>query len=225
MITAIGLGLKIMDGVNEFHVLQNVNLSIEKGEYVCINGAMASGKSTLLKLFGVLISPSEGELYVLDQDITHFSEKQMLDFRKGKISYLYSDSMLLDNLTIEENIELPLIYLNCSKRERKERVLEQLEIFNLSHKSGIYPKYLTQSQKQIVALARCMVINPKLLLADEPTGRLTANQSLEFLSHFEHIHSKGVTIVLATQSADIAKDSERVLKMHEGHVGAMSSII
>jgi putative ABC transport system ATP-binding protein len=225
MIRAVNIEKRILDGITETSILTNVNFSIDKGEYVCLYGPMGSGKSTIIKILGLLMSPSSGELFLFDKVVSGFSDQQQLDFRKGLIGYLFRDSLLIDNITVAENIAMPLMYLKNRKSDINRKVNHQLNLFGLSHKSGDYPTSLTQYQKQLVSLARALVIEPQLLLVDEPSARLSSTQGNDFIDLLNQVHKDDLTIVLATQSSLISCCANRVLNVFDGHVGSEQSTI
>ena len=184
----------------ETTALNKVDITIEQGEFVAVMGPSGCGKSTLLNILGLLDTPSGGEFYFLGENVAGFSEKQRAKLRKQNIGFVFQNFNLIDQLTVFENVELPLIYLRMSARERKERVEEALEKMQISHRKKHYPNQLSGGQQQRVAVARAVVARPQFILADEPTGNLDSTHGDEVMSLLEDLNNNGTTIIMVTHS-------------------------
>lgn len=184
----------------ETWALNDVNLSVKPGEFIAIMGPSGCGKSTLLNILGLLDTPTRGSYLLNGVEVSHMKENERVDVRKGVIGFVFQSFNLIDELTVEENIELPLIYLGLDKRERRERVHKVMERMGISHRSGHYPNQLSGGQQQRAAIARAVVANPKLILADEPTGNLDSKNGKEVMTLLSELHKEGTTIVMVTHS-------------------------
>ncbi|HBH50108.1 MAG TPA: phosphonate ABC transporter ATP-binding protein [Bacteroidales bacterium] len=202
----------------ETRALVKVNLAIEQGEFVAIMGPSGSGKTTLLNILGLLDSPSKGKYWFNEQDVSAFTDFQRTNFRKGQIGFIFQNFNLIEELTIYENIELPLIYLRKSFSERKKLVTEAMEKLKISHRKDNFPRQLSGGQQQRVAIARAIVSKPKLILADEPTGNLDSKHGAEVLELLTELNMKGTTIVMVTHSANDADKAHRIIQLFDGHV-------
>jgi putative ABC transport system ATP-binding protein len=202
----------------ETQALINVNFQVAKGEYVAVLGPAGSGKSTLLKLAGLMLVPTLGSLTFNDKEVVNLSEPQRLALRRGNIGFLQADAMLIDSLTVAENIELPLKYLSYSRQERLRMVKEKLMEIKLVHRTDAYPYQLTGLQKQLVSLARALVVRPLLIVADEPTGQLNSGDTEELLYQMDNAYSQGISLLHATQSPTLAARAARTIKLFDGHV-------
>jgi putative ABC transport system ATP-binding protein len=181
-------------------------------------GPSGCGKSTLLNLLGLLDNPSEGEYYFLDQEVSKFSERQRANMRKGNIGFVFQSFNLIDELTVFENVELPLLYLGVSSADRKRRVNEVLELMNIMHRKNHFPQQLSGGQQQRVAVARAVVARPKLILADEPTGNLDSAHGDEVMKMMTQLHEDGTTIVMVTHSPAYAEYGQRLIHLFDGHI-------
>jgi len=205
-------------GGEEVRALDGMDLEIEKGEFVSILGPSGSGKSTLMNIVGCLDTADEGE-YILDgQSIDNYSEDELTRIRNRKIGFIFQNFNLLSRLSAEENIELPLIYQGMRAAERKQRVDEVLERVDLTSRRYHSPMELSGGQQQRVAVARALVTNPTILLADEPTGNLDQKTGREIISLFHELHEAGNTIVLITHDTDIARQAMRSVHILDGRV-------
>jgi ABC-type lipoprotein export system ATPase subunit len=199
-------------------VLRRVNLEIKEGEFVTIMGPSGAGKSTLLSIIGMLDGAWTGEFHFLDQPIHKLSPKQRIEINKKYIGFVFQSYHLLDNLTVYENLELPLSYRNLKGSERSSIVCDMLDRFNIVGKKDLYPNQLSGGQQQLVAVARALVANPKLILADEPTGNLHTSQGREIMELFKRLNDEGTTIIQVTHSEANAAYGNRVVNLLDGWV-------
>lgn len=202
----------------ESTALNNVNIDIQAGEFVSIMGPSGCGKSTLLNVLGLLDNPTEGEFFFLDTEISKHSERERANIRKENIGFVFQSFNLIDELTVFENIELPLLYLGRSTSERKERVDEVLEQMKISHRKNHFPQQLSGGQQQRVAVARAVVSKPKLILADEPTGNLDSTNGDEVMKMLTDLHEAGTTLVMVTHSPAYAEHAQRIIHLFDGNV-------
>lgn len=200
----------------ETTAIQGVNLEINRGEFVSIMGPSGSGKSSMLNILGLLASPTSGRYYFLDEEVSLYPEKKLAQIRKANIGYIFQEFNLIDELTVFENVELSLLYQGRAKNERKRLVQEILIEVGLSHREKHYPKQLSGGQQQRVAIARALVSNPKLILADEPTGNLDSAMGKEVMEMLKSLNSKGTTLVMVTHSLSHSKYANRVLHLLDG---------
>ena len=202
----------------ETTALNNVNLEIEAGEFCAIMGPSGCGKSTLLNIMGLLDNPSEGEYHFMGEEISDKSERDRAQLRKGNIGFVFQSFNLIDELTVFENVELPLLYLGVSTSERKEKVETALDRMNMMHRRNHFPQQLSGGQQQRVAIARATVADAKLILADEPTGNLDSDHGDEVMKLLAELNEKGTTIVMVTHSPHDADYARRVIHLFDGHV-------
>ena len=196
--------------------LNKLSMEVNTGEFVAIMGPSGCGKSTLLNILGMLDDPDEGSYVFNGIEIAHFNERKRADLRKHNIGFVFQSFNLIDELTVFENVELPLIYTGVSSADRVKRVEEVLDKMQIMHRRNHYPQQLSGGQQQRVAIARAVVNKPKLILADEPTGNLDTKTSIEIMGLLEEIHSKGNTIILVTHEEDIAQHAHRIVRMRDG---------
>jgi len=202
----------------ETTALNNVNLEIKEGEYVAIMGPSGCGKSTLLNLLGMIDKPTSGEYYFLGEEVGRYSERQRASLRKANIGFVFQSFNLIDELTVYENVELPLLYLKYSSSERKKRVNEVLEQMEIMARRNHFPQQLSGGQQQRVAVARAVVAQPKLILADEPTGNLDSAHGEEVMRIIGELNEAGTTIVMVTHSPAYAEYGHRIIHLFDGHV-------
>ena len=202
----------------ETSALNQVNLHVEKGEFVAIMGPSGCGKSTLLNIVGLLDNPSGGNYYFDGQEVGHLKERNRTQLRKGNIGFVFQSFNLIDELNVYENVELPLIYLKYKAKERKEMVEKVLERMKISHRRKHFPQQLSGGQQQRVAIARAVVANPKLILADEPTGNLDSKNGLEVMNLLTELNKEGTTIVMVTHSLHDSEFAHRVVNLFDGAV-------
>ena len=198
--------------------LNNVSFTVEDGEFVAIMGPSGCGKSTLLNILGLLDNPTSGKYFLGNHEVANLKEKERTDVRKGEIGFVFQSFNLIDELNVEENIELPLTYLNIPKAERKERVLEILRKVKLSHRAKHYPHQLSGGQQQRVAIARAVVGKPSIILADEPTGNLDSKNGMEVMQLLSELNEEGTTIVMVTHSKHDATYASRIINLFDGQV-------
>lgn len=198
--------------------LNEVSLEIKKGEFVAIMGPSGCGKSTLLNILGTLDSSTSGKYFFDGKEIDKMSESQLTSFRKGNIGFVFQNFNLIDELTVYENVELPLVYLNGKKSERKKKVMEVLERMNIAHRAGHFPQQLSGGQQQRVAIARAVVTDCPLILADEPTGNLDSTNGLEVMELLSELNRQGTTVVIVTHSQRDAKYAHRVIHLLDGRI-------
>lgn len=202
----------------ETTALDNVNLEIKAGEYVAIMGPSGCGKSTLLNILGMLDKPSDGQYFFLDEEVSKHSERQRAHLRKDNIGFVFQSFNLIDELTVFENVELPLLYLGYSSAERKERVSEVLEQMEIMPRKNHFPQQLSGGQQQRVAVGRAVISKPKLILADEPTGNLDSAHGEEVMKLMGELHESGTTIIMVTHSPAYAEYSHRIIHLFDGHI-------
>ena len=198
--------------------LDGVDIDVEKGEFVSIVGTSGSGKSTLLHMLGGLDLPTSGKVLVEGKDISKLNEEQLTIFRRRKIGFVFQSFNLIDELNVFENIELPLTYLGIPAEERKRKVTEIMKRMNISHRAKHYPQQLSGGQQQRVAIARAVVSDPKIILADEPTGNLDSKNGQEVMELLTELNREGTTIVMVTHSQRDAGFAGRVINLFDGQI-------
>ena len=198
--------------------LNGVNIEVEDGEFIAIMGPSGCGKSTLLNILGLLDSPTEGKYWLNNEEVGHLKERERTAYRKGRIGFVFQNFNLIDELTVEENVDLLLKYLGVGKAERKERVLEILRKVKLSHRAKHYPHQLSGGQQQRVAIARAVVGKPSIILADEPTGNLDSKNGMEVMQLLSELNEEGTTIVMVTHSKHDATYASRIINLFDGQV-------
>ena len=202
----------------ETWALRGVNIHIKEGEFVAIMGPSGCGKSTLLNIIGLLDNASGGEYILNGLDVTMFSESKMTELRKGLLGFVFQSFNLIDELTVFENIELPLLYMGISSAERKKKVNAAMERMGITHREKHFPQQLSGGQQQRVAIARAVVANPKLILADEPTGNLDSKNGEEVMNLLSELNTQGTTIVMVTHNPYDAEFAARTIKLFDGQV-------
>jgi len=204
-------------------ILKDINLKVEEGEFISIMGPSGSGKSTLLNIIGILDLPSEGSYNFYGQSVYDLKEKQRSDLYKRNIGFIFQAYHLIDELTVYENIETPLLYQNVKSSERKAMVADILDRFNIVGKKDLFPSQLSGGQQQLVGIARALIAKPKLLLADEPTGNLNSKQGEEIMNLFEQINQEEkVTIIQVTHSEKNAEYGHRIIHLLDGRIESVS---
>ncbi len=202
----------------ETTALNNIDVKINPGEFVSIMGPSGCGKSTLLNILGLIDNPSSGEYFFLDHEVSGYSERQRSQLRKNNIGFIFQSFNLIDELTVFENVELPLIYTKVGSKERAQRVEEVLEKMNMMHRKNHFPQQLSGGQQQRVAVARAIVNNPKLILADEPTGNLDSANGNDVMKTLVHLNNEGATIIMVTHSQYCAEFGNRIIRLLDGQV-------
>ena len=202
----------------ETWALNNVSIEVKQGEFVAIMGPSGCGKSTLLNILGLLDNPSSGSYKLNGTEVAQLTESQRTDLRKGVIGFVFQSFNLIDELNVYENIELPLLYMNVPAKERKRRVEEVMDRMAIAHRSKHFPQQLSGGQQQRVAIARAVVANPKLILADEPTGNLDSRNGKEVMELLTELNKEGTTIVMVTHSQHDAGYAQRTINLFDGEV-------
>ncbi|MBR5167574.1 MAG: ABC transporter ATP-binding protein [Salinivirgaceae bacterium] len=198
--------------------LNGVSFEIKEGEFVAIMGPSGCGKSTLMNVLGLLDSPSGGSYELLGTEVSGLKEKERTNFRKGQIGFVFQSFNLIDELNVYDNIELPLRYLNISANERRQRVTDIMKRMGISHRAKHYPQQLSGGQQQRVAIARALVANPKLILADEPTGNLDSKNGREVMTLLTELNAEGTTIIMVTHSPKDAAVAQRTINLFDGQI-------
>ena len=202
----------------ETTALKNIDLEIKPGEFVAIMGPSGCGKSTLLNLFGLLDEPTSGKIYFDGEEISGYREKQRNHLRKGNIGFIFQSFNLIDDLTVSQNVELPLYYMGLSARERKAKSEEVLGKMKILHRKSHFPQQLSGGQQQRAAIARAVVSNPKLVLADEPTGNLDSENGEQVMDLLKDLNKEGTTIIMVTHSPEDAEKADRIINLFDGQV-------
>ncbi len=202
----------------ETTALNQVNLEVKEGEFVAIMGPSGCGKSTLLNILGLLDNPSDGEYNFLEHEVAGYSERQRANLRKENIGFVFQSFNLIDELTVFENVELPLLYLGMPAADRKKKVNEVIEHMGIAHRSGHFPQQLSGGQQQRVAVSRALVSDPKIILADEPTGNLDSAHGDEVMKLLTELNDNGTTIVMVTHSPAYAEFAHRTVHLFDGQI-------
>lgn len=218
MIKAVNLTKIYRSNDIETTALNNVNLEITQGEFVAIMGPSGCGKSTLLNTLGLLETPSFGQYYFKGNEVTYYSERKRTFLRKGKIGFVFQNFNLIDELTVFENVELPLLYLKETSSSRKEKVDAVLDRMKISHRKNYFPQQLSGGQQQRVAIARAVVTAPELILADEPTGNLDSSNGEDVMDLLSELNNNGTTTIIVTHSLTDADRAHRVIQLFDGHI-------
>lgn len=218
MIELKGIYKWINTGNNRTFLLRDINLSVKEGEFISIMGPSGSGKTTLLNVIGMLDEFNEGEYHFLHESVHKLKEKQRTSLYKQYIGFVFQAYHLIDELTVYENIETPLIYQNVKTSERKAMVADILDRFNIVGKKDLFPTQLSGGQQQLVGIARALIAKPKLLLADEPTGNLNSKQGEEIMDLFKELNDEGVAIIQVTHSEKNASYGSRIINLLDGMV-------
>ena len=218
MIQIENLGKTFRTEEVETIALQGINLRIDAGEFVAIMGPSGCGKSTLLNIIGLLDNPSEGSYLLNGQEVARLTEDERTDLRRGTIGFVFQSFNLIDEMTVYENVELPLIYAGVPAKERRERVEALLDRMKMSHRAKHYPQQLSGGQQQRVAIARAVITRPQRILADEPTGNLDAAHGKEVIGLLAELNREGTTIVMVTHNSHDAASARRVIHLFDGHI-------
>jgi len=215
MIKAIGLTKIFRTESVQTIALNEISIDISEGEFVAIMGPSGCGKSTLLNILGLLDNPTSGELWFIGKEVSRYSENDRTDMRNGNIGFVFQSFNLIDELTVFENVELPLLYAGVPVRERVDRVNKALERMQIGHRTEHYPQQLSGGQQR-VAIARAIVTNPKIILADEPTGNLDSTNGNEVMLLLKELNKDGATVVMVTHSEENAREAGRIVRMMDG---------
>jgi ABC-type lipoprotein export system ATPase subunit len=206
------------NGSLKTYVLRDISFNVEEGEFISIMGPSGSGKSTILHILGMLDTPTAGEYHFFDEAVHKMKEKKLSELHKAYIGFVFQQYHLIDELTVYENLETPLLYQKIKGDERRGKVAEILDKFNIVAKKDLFPNQLSGGQQQLVAIARAIVAQPKLILADEPTGNLHSEQGKEIMDLLKKLNSEGTTIIQVTHSDEFAKYGSRIIKLKDGWV-------
>lgn len=200
------------------YVLRQINLDIEEGEFISIMGPSGAGKSTLLYILGMLDTPSGGEYFFFDEPVHKMSERKLSDLHKSHIGFVFQQYHLIDELTVYENLETPLLYQKLKSKERKAKVADMLDRFNIVGKKDLFPNQLSGGQQQLVAVARAVIAEPKLILADEPTGNLHSDQGKEIMELLKKLNEQGTTIIQVTHSKENTAYGNKIINLKDGWI-------
>lgn len=220
MIKTINLSKVYQTDEVETISLDKINITVREGEFLAIMGPSGCGKSTLLNILGLIDNPSSGEFYFMDKEVSRYNERQRAEVRKHNIGFIFQSFNLIDELTVQENIELPLLYQKISKTERRQRAVEVMERLQIAHRAKHFPQQLSGGQQQRVAVARAVVTKPKLILADEPTGNLDSKNGDEVMGIIKSLNAAGTTVIMVTHSPEHAQQAERVVHLFDGKLVA-----
>ncbi|MEM7657094.1 MAG: ABC transporter ATP-binding protein [Bacteroidota bacterium] len=208
----------------ETTALNEVSMNVKEGEFLSIMGPSGCGKSTLLNILGLIDSPSNGEYFFMDEEVSRYSERQRANLRKHNLGFVFQSFNLIDELTVFENVELPLIYTKMRSSERKSRVERVLEQMNMMHRKTHFPQQLSGGQQQRVAVARAIVNEPRLILADEPTGNLDSSNGDDVMKMLTHLNEQGTTVVMVTHSPRNAEFGHRIIRLLDGKIVSENTI-
>ncbi|MEO7212737.1 ABC transporter ATP-binding protein [Mucilaginibacter sp.] len=212
------IGRKYVIGAEIIHAIKSVTLTINKGEFVALMGPSGSGKSTLMNILGCLDTPTKGEYILNGINVSHMTDNELAEVRNTEIGFVFQTFNLLPRNSALDNVALPLVYAGISKEKRRDRAKAALENVGLGNRTDHRPNELSGGQRQRVAVARALINNPSIILADEPTGNLDTKTSIEIMGLIEDIHAKGNTIILVTHEEDIAQHAHRIVRMRDGLV-------
>ena len=208
----------VKSGGNKIHILDQIDLTVNEGEFISLMGPSGSGKSTLLNCIGMLDGFTQGNYTFLDQNVHQMRERNRSKLYKEYIGFVFQAYHLIDELTVQENIETPLLYKKIKSSERRAKVADMLDRFNIVGKKDLFPQQLSGGQQQLVGIARALIGDPKLILADEPTGNLNSKQSKEIMELFSELNKEGVTIIQATHSEENASYGSRIVNLLDGRI-------
>jgi putative ABC transport system ATP-binding protein len=218
MIEMMNLEKSYPVGPSRYYVLRRITLQITQGDFATIMGPSGAGKSTLLAILGMLDGEFNGEYYFLDQPVHKLSVKQRAELNKRNIGFVFQQYHLLDSLTVAENLDIPLSYRNIKSSERQAMVADMLDRFHIVGKKDLFPTQLSGGQQQLVAVARAIIANPKLILADEPTGNLHSSQGKEIMELFKRLNEEGTTIIQVTHNENWAKYGHKLINLVDGWI-------
>jgi len=218
MIKLVDLEKYYTSDIVKTYVLRNVNLEVGEGEFVTIMGPSGAGKSTLLHILGMLDDPSSGEYYFYDTAVHELKEKHKTEIHKNYIGFVFQSYHLIDELNVYENLETPLLYKRIKGAERKARIADILDRFNIVAKKGLFPSQLSGGQQQLVGVARAVIVEPKLILADEPTGNLNSAEGIKIMEMLKNLNENGTTIIQVTHSEEKAAYGNRIIHLMDGWI-------
>ncbi len=218
LIRMTGIYRYYQTGAGKTFVLNGIDLAIQPGEFVSIMGPSGAGKSTLLHIIGLLDEPNDGAYFLLGQDVTRLKEKERAEIHKQAIGFVFQSYHLIDELTVSENLETPLLYKGLAKAERKSLVADTLDRFQIVGKKDLFPSQLSGGQQQLVGVARAVITKPKIILADEPTGNLNTAQGEEIMQLFKRLNTEGTTIIQVTHSERNASYGSRIINLIDGRI-------
>lgn len=208
----------VNQGINRTFLLKDINLEVKEGEFITIMGPSGAGKSTLLNIIGMLDTPNEGNYTFMGEEVFSLKEKQRAQLFKTHIGFVFQAYHLIDDLTVYENLETPLIYQNIKSSERKSMVADMLDRFQIVAKKDLFPSQLSGGQQQLTGIARALIIKPKIILADEPTGNLNSKQGEEIMEIFRELNKEGVTIIQVTHSEKNAEYGNKIINLLDGRI-------
>jgi len=208
----------VNQGINRTFILKNINLDVKEGEFITIMGPSGAGKSSLLNIIGMLDTPDEGSYTFMGEDVFSLKEKQRAQLFKSHIGFVFQAYHLIDDLTVYENLETPLIYQNIKSAERKSMVADMLDRFQIVAKKDLFPSQLSGGQQQLTGIARALITRPKVILADEPTGNLNSKQGEEIMGIFKELNNEGVTIIQVTHSETNSRYGNRIINLLDGRI-------
>lgn len=223
MITVKQISKKYLSEGIETQALENVSFQIERGEFVAIMGPSGCGKSTLLNILGLVDVTSEGNYIFNEKDVTNLPENKRASIRRGKIGFVFQSFNLIEDLTVFENVELPLVYQKIPRKERKQKVIDILDKMNIAHRRHHFPSQLSGGQQQRVAVARAVINQPELILADEPTGNLDSVNGEEVMSILSKLNADGTTIIMVTHDIKYTEYANKVIHLFDGHIVAQNN--
>lgn len=206
----------VNSGGNKVFLLKDIDLTVEEGEFISIMGPSGSGKSTLLNVIGMLDAFNEGEYHFMEESVHQMKEKQRANLYKQYIGFVFQAYHLIDEMTVYENLEMPLLYKKVGSKERKAMVADTLDRFNIVGKKDLFPQQLSGGQQQLVGVARALIASPKLILADEPTGNLNSQQGEDIMELFKKLNGEGVTVIQVTHSEKNAAYASRIINLLDG---------
>lgn len=218
MIKLVDLEKYYTSDIVKTYVLRNINLEVGEGEFVTIMGPSGAGKSTLLHILGMLDDPSSGEYYFYDTAVHELKEKHKTEIHKNHIGFVFQSYHLIDELNVYENLETPLLYKRIKGAERKARIADILDSFNIVAKKGLFPSQLSGGQQQLVGVARAVIVEPKLILADEPTGNLNSAEGIKIMEMLKNLNENGTTIIQVTHSEEKAAYGNRIIHLMDGWI-------
>lgn len=222
MLSLRGIYKWVNQGINRTFLLKDINLDVDKGEFITIMGPSGAGKSSLLNIIGMLDLPNEGTYTFMGEDVFSLKEKQRSQLFKNHIGFVFQAYHLIEELTVYENLETPLIYQNIKNAERKSMVADMLDRFQMVAKKDLFPSQLSGGQQQLTGIARALIINPKIILADEPTGNLNSKQGEEIMEIFKKLNEEGVTIIQVTHAEKNAAYGNRIINLLDGRIESIT---